>query len=157
MFCFQAEGWNWGSHGQSSLLAGCHSDPEQFMISASVSLGVPEASPCLAHQGCHPGDGQKEGSSGQRALSKWLSGILLLCHPSSSPPWMVRGGLGPRSLIGTPDAAQPPRAQSTVTVKLVGKGQLLAESQAPHTLRAWKLEVAERKWGLRVCSPCPMV
>lgn len=91
MLCFQAEGWNWGSHGQSSLLAGCHSDPEQFMISASVSLGVPEASPCLAHQGCHPGDGQKEGSSGQRAPGKPLSGILLLCHPSFSPPWMVTG------------------------------------------------------------------
>lgn len=82
---------------------------------------------------------------------------------ASLPPFLQpsldgeRGGLGPYSLIGTPDAAQPPRAQSTVTVKLVGKGRLLAESQAPHTLRAWKLEVAERKWGLRVCSPCPMV
>lgn len=157
MLCFQAEGRNWGSHGQSSLLAGCHSDPEQFMISASVSLGIPEASPCLAHQGYHPGDGQKEGSSGQRAPSKLLSGIFSVTLPPALPGGGEGGGLGPHSLIGTPYPAQQPRAQSTVTVELVGKGWLLAESQSPHTLRAWKLEVAERKWGLRVRSPCSMV
>lgn len=39
----------------------------------------------------------------------------------SLPPFLQpsldgeRGGLGPHSLIGTPDPAQPPRAQSTVT------------------------------------------
>lgn len=82
---------------------------------------------------------------------------------SSLPPFLQPsldgegGGLGPHSLIGTPYPAQQPRAQSTVTVELVGKGWLLAESQSPHTLRAWKLEVAERKWGLRVRSPCSMV
>lgn len=90
---FQAEGWNWGRHGQSlptALCSGHLSAPELFMISAPVSLDTPKASPCSAHQGSSPGDGQRRVVRG-RAPSKQLPGILPLCHPPSSPPWMVRG------------------------------------------------------------------
>lgn len=64
-----------------------------------------------------------------RALSKQLPGILPLCHPSSSPPWMVRGvALAFAPSLAPLIPAQQPRVQSTMT-ELMRKGWLLAHSQ----------------------------
>lgn len=135
----------------TALLSGCYSAPELFMISAPMSFDTPKASLCSAYQGSSPGDEQKEGSPGwKRPRVHRLQGSCL-CHP---PP-METGGLGLRSLIGTPHPSTAARAQSTAT-ELVGRddGWPTASQPAPSAPGRWA--AAEEKWGLQVCRPASL-